>query len=114
MFQLLLLKAYCKIKTPLLTANHINKRLSFSRWWRKEKTALFKDKPFMFSDEKLFLIDGGHNRQNDRVYALSREQANKIGGLKGLMKFPLSIMVWVGLTRNGATKPFFVKKGIIL
>ena len=86
----------------------------------------------MFSDEKIFLIDGGNNRQNDRVLAVSRENANKSGGnlyfceflvvshkrskfvligVKGLMKFPLSIMVWVGLTTEGATKPYFVQQG---
>ena len=30
------------------------------------------------------------------------------------MKKPLSIMVWVGLTVNGATKPYFLKKGPFL
>jgi hypothetical protein len=34
----------------------------------------------MFSDEKIFTVNGGLNRQNDRVYAISREQANKNEG----------------------------------
>ena len=33
-------------------------------------------------------------------------------GLYGVMKFPLSIMVWVGLTVNGSTIPYFVEKGL--
>ena len=34
----------------------------------------------MFSDEKLFTVDGGLNKQNMRVYAHSREEADKNGG----------------------------------
>ncbi len=30
----------------------------------------------MFSDEKIFTVNGGLNKQNDRVYAVSREQPN--------------------------------------
>jgi hypothetical protein len=65
----------------------------------------------MFSDEKLFTVNGGQNRQNNRVYAYSREEADKMNGLEGLVKFPLSIMVWVGLTENGSTGAYFIPKG---
>jgi hypothetical protein len=75
-----LFKPYIILRTPLLTETHIKQRLNFARWWRKNKTNVFRDKPFMFSDEKIFVIDGGLNRQNNRVYALSREQANQNGG----------------------------------
>ena len=34
----------------------------------------------MFSDEKIFTVNGGMNKQNDRVYAVSRDQANENGG----------------------------------
>lgn len=34
----------------------------------------------MFSDEKIFTVDGGLNKQNHRVYAYSREEADKKGG----------------------------------
>jgi hypothetical protein len=33
----------------------------------------------MFSDEKLFVVDGGINKQNQRNYAFSREEADEIG-----------------------------------
>ena len=36
--------------------------------------------PILFSDEKLFSFNGGLNKQNDRVYATSREQANSYDG----------------------------------
>ena len=34
----------------------------------------------MFSDEKIFTVDGGLNKQNQRVYAISREEADRKGG----------------------------------
>ncbi len=36
--------------------------------------------PKMFSDEKIFTVDGGRNNQNIRIYAASREEANENGG----------------------------------
>jgi hypothetical protein len=101
---------YIKRKTPALTIHQIAKRLSFSRWWRKNNKRLFKFKPIMFSDEKLFTIDGGLHRQNCRVYAISREQADSNGGFHQLSKYPMSVMVWGGLTTKGSTAPFFVPK----
>jgi len=53
--------------------------LKFARWWRKEARQ-YKIYPKMFSDEKLFTVDGGLNKQNMRVYAHSREEADKNGG----------------------------------
>jgi hypothetical protein len=36
----------------------------------------------LLSDEKLFDIDGVYNSQNDRVWAPSRTEANKLGGIR--------------------------------
>ena len=44
----------------------------------------------LFSDEKLFDIDGVYNVQNDRVWAPSRVEANEGGGIKMKRKFPPS------------------------
>jgi hypothetical protein len=62
----------------------------------------------MFSDEKWFDSDGQVNRQNDRVYAQSREAATDAGGVQPEKKFPLKVMVWVGLTWNGPTEAVFL------
>lgn len=63
---------------------HLSKRRSFARWYRVEKAEVdkvqLKGKKWMFSDEKIFTINGGLNRQNDRVYAISRHEANLNGG----------------------------------
>ncbi len=74
-------KAYIRLRRPSLTDSHIQKRKNFGLFWRKKHVELFgKNTPIMFSDEKIFTVNGGLNRQNDRVYAISREQANENGG----------------------------------
>lgn len=41
---------------------------------------MFKNLPILFSGEKIFTVDGGLNKQNQRIYAISREEADKKGG----------------------------------
>lgn len=52
------IKAYKPIVEPILTGGHIEKRLIFARWWRKD-AGDFKKLPIMFSDEKIFTVDVG-------------------------------------------------------
>ena len=63
----------------------------------------------MFSDEKYFDQDGQINRQNDRVYAISRSVADLKGGLRETHKFPFKVMVWLGVTFKGATEVFILQ-----
>lgn len=65
---------------PNLKDKHIIGRKKFAIWWRKNHKKLFGKYPIMFSDEKIFSINGGINSQNCRVYSYSREQANEKGG----------------------------------
>ena len=75
----LLLRPYKKIVEPLLTDEHKEKRKKFSNWVRtrfqKEDTM-----KILFSDEKLFHIDGIYNSQNNRIWAVSRVEADKRDG----------------------------------
>jgi transposase len=73
------LKAYKKIRVPALTASHVKKRNAFSHWIRNRFTKLSCRK-ILFSDEKVFDQDGQYNRQNDRVYAESRQATKRIHG----------------------------------
>ena len=41
----------------------------------------------MFSDEKLFAVDGGLNKQNHRFYVNSREEADSKGGKIKMLEF---------------------------
>ena len=52
---------------------------------------------------KRFDQDGQYNRQNDCVYAESRETANKDFGTRPAHKFPFKVMVWVGIIFQGVT-----------
>ena len=67
---------YKKIRVKELTANHIQKRKSFSHGIRKffnyESSCII-----MFSDEKKFDHDGQYNSQIGCVYAESREAADE-------------------------------------
>ena len=83
----LLLRLYKKIVEPLLIGEHKEKRKEFSNsvrtCFRKEDTM-----KILFSDEKLFDIDGIYNSQNDRIWTASRVEADKRGGVKQKRKFP--------------------------
>lgn len=94
------LTAYRRIKVPALTSDQIKRRLQFSRWIRKEFDHE-RCKSICFSDEKMFDGDGQLNSQNDVIYAESREQANKNGGLVGRHQYPLKVMVFCMITYNG-------------
>lgn len=61
---------------PNLTANHVLKRIKFARWWRKEAKSINKYK-YLFSDEKIFTVDGSLNKQNMSVNAVLRDEADE-------------------------------------
>ncbi len=107
--KVLRLNAYHQRRVPFLTQDHIKKRLYFCRHMRQNRRKLYNNLPIMFSDEKKFTVDGGFNRQNTIIYASSRQEADENGGLHGTMKYPLSVMIWVGLTVNGPTKPYIIE-----
>ena len=48
----------------------------------------------VFSDEKMFDLDSIYNSQNDRIWAVNREEANRRDGKKQQRKFPQKVMVW--------------------
>ena len=95
--------AYKKIREPKLTDEHKDKRKKFANWirtnFRKEETM-----KILFSDEKLFDIDGVvYNSQNDRVWAVSRGEADKQGGIKQTPKFPEKVMIWLAVCSKGVS-----------
>ncbi len=47
----------------------------------------------LFSDKKMFDIDGVYNAQNDRVWAVDRGEADKNIEKKQKRKFPQKVMV---------------------
>jgi len=76
--------------------------------FRKEDTL-----KILFSDEKMFDIDGIYNAQNDRIWAVNREEADKKGGVWQKRKFPQKVMVWLGACSKGLTPLIILDKGTV-
>jgi transposase len=73
-------RPYKHMIEPALTEEHKEERRKFANWigtnFRKQETL-----KILFSDEKLFDIDGVYNTQNDRIWAVNRDEANQKGGI---------------------------------
>ena len=69
------MKPYKIIVKPLLKDEHKAQRKKFANWarteFRKEDTMRI-----LFSDENLFDLDGIYNSEDDRTWAVNREEAN--------------------------------------
>ena len=80
-------RSYKKRVQPALTDFEKSKRMKFANWLRHN----FR-KEDIFSDEKMFDLDGMYNAQNDRIWAVNREEADKRGGVQQKRKFPQKVM----------------------
>ena len=58
----------------------------------------------MHADEKWLDQDGKYNRQNDCIYAESRETVNAAFDTIPMHKFRFKDMVWAGITFNLVTE----------
>lgn len=101
--------AYKKRKEPALTPQQKLTRKQFSKWTSRNLTQDERQR-VVFSDEKYFDIDGVYNSNNDRVWAVSREEADKKGGAVRKNKFPQKVMIWMAACSTGETKLFVVKE----
>lgn len=103
---------YKKILQPFLTDAHKAKRKKFSNCvrshFRKEQTM-----KILFSDEKLFDIDGVYNVQNDHVWASSRLVANENGGVHEKRKFLQKVMAWLDACSKGITPLVIFEQGTV-
>ena len=87
-------KSYIKRIAPKLTDTQKSKRYSFGIWVRKN-IRKSTERKILFSDEKRFDIDDVYNRQNDRIYAPSHQEADINGGVHGKSKYPQGVCVCV-------------------
>ena len=67
----------------------------------------------LFSDEKMFDIDGVYNSQNDRIWAASRSDADRRNGVHQKRKIPAKVMVWLAVCSKGASPLVIFKKGTV-
>ena len=67
----------------------------------------------LFFDEKMFDLDGIYNSQNDRIWAVNREAANRRGGKKQQRKFPQKVMVWLAVCSEGVAPLVLFEKSTL-
>ena len=67
----------------------------------------------LFSDEKMFDLDGIYNSQNDRIWAVNREEANQRGGKKQQRKFPQKVMVSLAVDSEDVAPLVLFEKGAL-
>jgi transposase len=105
-------RAYKRRVQPLLTDAQKMKRKKFANWvrtnFKKEQTL-----KFVFSDEKMFDVNGMYNRQNQRVWAVDRREADENGGRKHKQKFPQKVMVWLAVSSTGVSPLVILDKGSV-
>jgi hypothetical protein len=56
-------------------------------------------------------LDGVYNVQNDRIWAVSREETDKQGDVHQKTKFPTKVMTWIGVCGEGLTEPVIIEDG---
>ncbi|CAM4782320.1 unnamed protein product [Rotaria magnacalcarata] len=105
-------KAFVKRVAPKLTEKQKIKRKSFGLWVRKNIRKSMTAQ-ILFSDEKRFDLDGMYNRQNERIYAATRDEADEKGAVHRKTKFPTGVMVWLGVCYEGITRPVIIENGTI-
>ncbi|CAF2752241.1 unnamed protein product [Rotaria sp. Silwood2] len=66
-------------------------------------------KRWLYSGEKYFDLDGVYNVQNDRVWAVSRAEAYRQGGIHQKTKFPTKVMAWLGVCAEGLTESMIIE-----
>lgn len=98
------------------TGHFLNERLKKIRLERSRallrRYAGKKYREILFSDEKIFNIEESYNKQNDKVYAHSSEEASARIPRVQRGHYPSSIMVWLGVSYSGLTEVFFCEKGV--
>ena len=67
----------------------------------------------LFSDEKIFDLDGIYDSQNDRIWVVNREEANRRGGKKQQGKLAEKVMVWLAVCSEGVALLVLCEKGTL-
>ena len=67
----------------------------------------------MFSDEKMFDLNGIYNAQNQRIWTVSRTEADGRGGVKMRRSFPQKFIVWLGVCSQGVRPLLVFDQGVV-
>lgn len=99
-------KCYRKTTVQHLKDDQKPIRKTCCQWIRKNINRN-KLERMMFTDEKIFTKNGYFNPKNDVIWADDRYDANERGGHHSIQKYPVCVMVAVGVTWYGLTRPYF-------
>ena len=104
------LKPYKMTVQPLLTDQHKESRKRFANWIRTNfrKEDMMK---ILFSDEKMFDIDGVYNSQNERIWAANRMEADAKGDIKRRRKYPQKVIIWLAICSYGVSPLILFEDG---
>ncbi|CAF2141335.1 unnamed protein product [Rotaria magnacalcarata] len=106
------LKPYKMVVKPSLTDQQKESRKRFENWMRtnfgKEDTM-----KILFSDEKMFDIDGVYNSQNERIWAANRAEVDAKGGIKRKRKYSQKVMIWLAVCSQGGSPLVIFEGGTI-
>ncbi|CAF3410536.1 unnamed protein product [Rotaria sp. Silwood2] len=97
---------------PKVTDQHKAKRRSFGTWISKNITKSMTKKK-LFADEKYFRINGIVKKQNDRIYAATRDEADDKGSIHHTMQFSSGVMVELRMCYEGVTRSVIIEEGAI-
>jgi transposase len=103
------LKPWKKAKGQKLTEVAKKKRLNRAKEL-KERFANGSHQSILFSDEKYFLIEEGHNPQNDRIWSVDKP-SDEERVVERQVK-PKGVMVWAGVGYNAKAPLIFVTAGV--
>lgn len=93
--------------------HYLNDRLKTLRLNRCRQLLRRHDhKKILFTDEKIFTVEEKFNRQNDKVYAKSLKEVPPFKRNVQRTHHPASVMVWWGVSYEGATELHFVQQGV--
>lgn len=67
----------------------------------------------LFSDEKMFDIDGIYIVQNDLIWAVDRAEVDAKDCRMRKRKFPQQVMVWLGVRSKGVSPLVIFEKGSV-
>jgi hypothetical protein len=103
---------YKKIQEPAITDLQKEERVKFANWLFNN----FKKNEinnWLFSDEKIFDLDGMYNFQNDRIWVVDRREADKKRGNRKKHQFLIKVMIWLGTCRVRLTTLIILADGTV-
>ena len=67
----------------------------------------------LFSDERMFDLDGIYNSENNRIWAVNREEVNRRGEKYQQGKFAEKMMVWLAVCSESVAPLVLFEKGTL-